>query len=64
MKRYKVTTREIWHVTREVYAVDEHDAQVLFLDGEETKREFFSVDPCEEFNTIVEIQNKNEDTRN
>ena len=57
MKRYKVTTREIWHVTREIIAEDEDNASLNYLEGPEVKRERIQADECEHYNTIEEIQN-------
>lgn len=62
MKRYNVTTREIWHVTREVEAEDDFNAGLNYLEGPEVKRVRIGADHCEDFNTTERI--KNENTRN
>ena len=62
MKRYNVTTREIWHVTREVEAEDSFNAGLNYLEGPEIKRVRICADHCEDFNITERTQNEN--TRN
>tara|TARA_R100001244_G_C5089624_1_gene116080 strand:- start:52 stop:231 length:180 start_codon:yes stop_codon:yes gene_type:complete len=58
MKRYRVRTREIWYITREVDAPDAFQASLDSYDDENAvvKREFEKFDPYDETNTIKEIQ--------
>jgi hypothetical protein len=56
MKRYRLKKREVWDIFYEVNAADEESAQNIYAESDEVKREFFSVDLCEAFNTIEEIQ--------
>ena len=62
MKRYRITSREVWMVTREVEACDSFNPCDLFLEGEEVKRVFVKLDEYTDENSTEEIQN--EDTRN
>ena len=57
MKRYRITSREVWMVTREVEADDSFDPCDLFLEGEEVKREFVKLDEYTDENSTEEIQN-------
>ena len=56
MKRFRLKRREVWDVTYEVDATDEDSARNIYSESDEVKREYFSVDLCEAFNTIEEIQ--------
>ena len=58
MKRYRVRTREIWYVTREVDAPNAYQASLDSYadDNSVVKREFEKFDSYEETNTVKEIQ--------